>query len=442
MDRPAAAEAIDVAREGRRAPRVRHVLFADLDAFFASVEQRNDPSLRGKPVVVGVGPEGRGVVACASYEARAFGVRAGMPAGRAVALCPHAAFVPGDPAEYVAASAQVMAVLSEFSPRVEPVSLDEAFLDMTGCERRHPTWLDAAQAVHDAVRERVGLSVSVGIGGTRTVAAIAASLAKPAGAMEVPRGEEAAFLAGLPVEHLGGVGPRTREALARRSVHTIGDLAALGEDVAAAALGATGRSLWRQARGLDDGIVRSGRGAPRSISRSTSFATDTADRSVIGGTLSYLAQRAAHALRREDLVARTVGVRLRYADFKTVEARRRLPSATDHDREILAAVDGLWPRRHDGRPLRLVGVALLDLEPVGERQLALFGEGAGPGGLDEAVDRVRDRHGFGALVQGVAIERLEASPGVRRGLHPSAEAPRARTRESVGLDSRPPGRAS
>jgi DNA polymerase-4 len=381
-----------------------HVLFADLDAFFASVEQRDDPSLRGRPVIVGGRRDERGVVTCASYEARAFGVRAAMSIARAAALCPDGVFLPGDHAAYAAASRAVFRVLGEFSPRVEPVSLDEAFLDLTGCERRHPTWLDAAHALHDAVRERTGLSMSVGVGGTRTVAAIAASLAKPAGAMEVPRGEEAAFLSGLPVEHLGGVGPRTRDALARLGVHTIGDLARLPDDVLDAALGEAGRSLRLRARGLDDAMVRDGAGVPRSIARATTFPRDTADPGVIGATLSYLAQRAAHALRRAGLVARSVGVRLRDAGFRTVEARRRLPVPSDHDRDVLDAVDRLWRRRHDGRPLRLVGAGLYDLEPAGERQLGLFRDASGSTDLDEAVDRVRERHGFGALLQGAAIE--------------------------------------
>jgi DNA polymerase-4 len=388
----------------------RDLLLVDVDAFYASVERVKDPSLRGRPLVVGGGPGDRGVVLSASYEARACGVRAAMPLARAAALCPEATFVPPDPDAYAKASAEVMTILRTFSPRVEPASLDEAFLDVTGCQGNRPTWLDFGEEVHRAVLEGTGLPVSVGIGGTRTVAAVAASLAKPAGVMEVPRGEEAAFLANLPIEHLGGVGPKTREGLASLQVHTIGDLARLPEADVVALLGPSGASLSRRARGLDDRLVSDGRGAPKSISRDTSFAHDTRDPGVIGGTLSYLAQRAANDLRRQGLRAATVGVRLRTDDFRTLHARRRLPVATDSDREILGVVESLWRRRHDPRrALRLVGVSLLDLEGEAERQLPLF-EGPETAALGAGVDRLRERHGFRSVLRGGAIERFLPTP--------------------------------
>ncbi len=407
----------------------RDLMLVDLDAFYVSVEQRKDPALRGRPVIVGGVPGERGVVASASYEARGYGVRAGMPLAQAAALCPKAVFLHGDHADYEAASKEVMAILREFSPKVEPVSLDEAFLDLSGCERIHfgpdraapaaRTWLDVAEAIHVEVRARTGLAVSVGVGGTKAVASVAAALAKPAGALEVARGEEAAFLAGLPVEHLPGVGPRLREDLARFNLHTIGDLARLPEDLLEETFGKVGVALSRRARGVYDEVddeVADGRPPPRSLSRETSFAEDTSDPAVIGGMLSYLAQRATAALRAQRMLARGVAVRLRYADFKTVEAHRRFPAPTDRDREVLAAVEDLWPRRYDRRVrLRLVGVSLLGLERAGERQLDLFSDdgtsatrdGAGGGArrarLDAVVDRVRERHGFGAVVKGRAI---------------------------------------
>jgi nucleotidyltransferase/DNA polymerase involved in DNA repair len=471
-------------------------MLVDLDAFYVSVEQRKDPSLRGKPVIVGGVPGERGVVASASYEARGYGVRAGMPLFQAVALCPKAVFLHGDHADYAAASADVMAILREFAPAVEPVSLDEAFLDFSGCERLHlpsrggdgggrittedtedtekrrkeegrredgrrargspwppepslpfrppsdsvlsvfsvvnpvgrerrsrsgraardrHSWLDVAEAIHREVLDRAGLSVSIGVGGTKAVASVAAALAKPSGAMEVPRGEERAFLHGLPIEALPGVGPRMRESLARFNLHTVGDLARIPEDVLVETFGVVGASLSRRARGLpdaDDDPVSDGRPAAKSISRETSFAQDTADRAVIGGMLSYLAQRATAALRRERALAKGVAVRLRYADFKTVEAHARLPAPTDRDRDVLDAVEALWPRRYDRRVrLRLVGVTLSGLVPVGERQLDLAFDGidgastTGPV-LDRVVDRVREKHGFGAVVKGQAIGAL------------------------------------
>ena len=412
----------------------------ELDAFYVSVERRKDPSLVGRPVVVGPpdggrsdghgsdrrGSDRRGVVASASSEARGYGVRAGMPLGQAAMLCPKAVFLPGNPADYEAASAEVMELLSAFAPKVEPVSPGEAFLDVTGCDRLHavrasargPAWLDAAEALHREVRRATGLSVSIGIGGTRSVATVAVALAGPAGALEVPRGAEARFLCGLPVESLPGVGSRTREALARFNLHTIGDLARMPEELLEETFGRPGLVISRRARGIDDDEVVPGRPVAKSISRETSFAEDTSDRAAIGGMLSHLAQRATLALRVERLRAQAVVVRLRYADFLTVEVRRRFPAPTDRDHDVLALVDATWPQRYDRRvKLRLVGGSLVELSPAGPRQLELFDdlalrpEAGGRGEaandrLDAVVDRLRSRHGFGAVARGRAIDGL------------------------------------
>jgi DNA polymerase-4 len=404
----------------------------DIDAFFVSVERLRDPSLAGRPVIVGGKPGERGVVACASYEARAYGVRAGMPIVQAVALLPaETVFLHGDHDAYARASARVMEVLGRFTPQIEPLSLDEAFLDLTGCERHHASCLAAAETIHRAVREATGLSVSIGVGATRAVASIAASLAKPGGVMEVVRGEEAAFLSALPLEHLPGVGPAMRRDLARFNLHAVGDLARIPEDVLEETFGAAGVALSRRARGLaapeDETPIGERRPKSRSISRETSFERDTADRDFLDGMFSYLAQRATRALRQEGLLVPSVGVRLRYADFKTVEARRRLPRPSDRDDEVLAAVRSLWPARWDRRvKLRLVGVTLHDLVPAGDRQLEfdLAESNVGTGGaslvscrstalgerLDDAIDLVRDRHGFGALLRGRAIDLLPRPP--------------------------------
>jgi DNA polymerase-4 len=312
-----------------------------------------------------------------------------------------------------------MEALEEFTPLVEPLSLDEAMLDMQGCERRHPSWLDAAEAIRDRVREAAGISASIGIGGTRAVAHVATTLAKPGGVMEVVRGEEAAFLADLPLGHLPGVGPRLEEALARFHLRTIGDLAAVPEEVLEQSFGRVGVDVSRRARGLDsdhDALTGPDR-APRthSISRETSFARDTCDPERIDGMISYLAQRAGNALRVERGLVRSVGVRLRYADFKTVEARRRLLEPTDRDDVILAVARSLWPLRYDRRlALRLVGVTLCDVVPAAGRQMGLFETGRAAA-LDGAVDRIRERHGFGALVRGRAIGLLAKVPADARG---------------------------
>ncbi len=427
---PSPAPPLCRAHRPRRPP--GDVFLVDLDAFFVSVERVRNPSLRGRPVVVGGGPGDRGVVACASYEARAFGVRAGMPLARAAALLPaETRFVPGHHAAYAAASRTVLDLLFGFTPRVEAVSLDEAYLDMGGLDRHHRSCLDAARKMHATVLETTGLTVSIGIGATRAVAKIAASLAKPSGVVEVRRGEERAFLAALPIEVLPGVGPRLRLDLARFNLHTVGDLAEVPEEVLQETFGAGGVVLSRRARGIeaaeDEVPVGDARPRTRSISRETSFAHDTDDPALIDGMLSYLAQRATKALRGAGFLARSVGVRIRYADFKTVEARRRLPRPSDIDDEILGIVSELWRQRYDRRVrLRLVGVVLHDLVSAADRQLALpfpssprRSHVASPVPLAERIDRtvdvVRDRHGFGSLVRGRALELVGRLPRSSRG---------------------------
>ena len=406
----------------------------DLDAFFVSVEQRRDAALKGRCVAVGGAPGTRGVVCSASYEARRFGVTSAMPSSRAASLCPGLVFVPPDFPAYEAASAEVFEVFRAFAPRVEPVSLDEAYLEVTGCERVHARkgvprpWLDVAGDLRAAVLDRTALSVSVGVGGTRTVAKVAAGLAKPAGILEVPAGAEAAFLAGLAVEALPGVGETTRAALARLGIVRIGDLARAPDDVLEHALGRHGMRLARHARGEPDGADDDAAPATRSISRETSFERDVADLDRLAGVLSDLAQHACRALRAAGLLARSVGVKLRDAAFCTTEARRRLPEPTDRDRDVLVAADALLRRRHDGRtPIRLVGVVLHGLVPASARTPGLFDEletgsgGPAAGRLDAALDALRARHGFGAVVRGRAIEGGLAS-GPRAPRPPSRDA--------------------
>lgn len=422
-------------------PAPRDWMLVDLDCFFVSVERARDPSLEGRPVVVGGDPHDphggrRGVVACASYEARHFGVRAGMPLGEAVRLLPRdTAWIRGDHAAYERASRRVMDLLGTFTPVVEPLSLDEAFLDTTGCARAHGgrEGLRLAETIRETVLRETGLSLSIGVAASRTVAKVACSLAKPAGLLEVPRGAEAAFLAGLPLDHLPGIGPRTLIQLERFHLATIGDLAALPPELLATSFGKMGEALARRARGMDAAGDTPRSTQARSISRETTFAEDSDDRQFVEGMLSHLAQRAVRALREEGLLARSVAVRLRYTDFETVQASRHLARPTDRDDDILPWVRNLARRRWDRRVrLRLVGVALGDLVPATERQLDLFeNEGSSPAAhlaaidgstlvrshalLDGAVDRIRERHGFGALVRGTAIDLLARLPHDERG---------------------------
>lgn len=500
-------------------PRPRDLMLVDLDCFFVSVERVRDPALRGRPVIVGGLPGERGVVACASYEARRHGVTAGMPIFQAQQRLPEreTVYLHGDHTAYMQASAQVMAVLERFTPAVTPLSLDEALLDLAGCERHYPSWMEAAHQIRATVHAETGLALSIGIGGTRAVTHVATALAKPKGILEVRRGEEAAFLAPLPLSYLPGVGPSLLKALERFHLQTIGDLARIPQDVLEETFGRVGISISQRARGLDaeqDGAVestpgelpRGGRRVPQthSISRETSFAKDTCDPVVIDGMLSHLAQRAALALRKERGLARFVGIRLRYSDFRTVEARCRLPEPSDQDAQILWTVHHLWPTRYDRRvALRLVGVVLGDVVPVHGRQLDLFedvpvhsstahartqppareratAEGVvkeavthpntAPGAtldpesraslvqrphgtqpqrrgarrkLEEAVDRIRDRHGFGAVLRGQAIGLLGRIPIHAPHTHdkgsPRESSGTGRVQKQAGFRLRTPG---
>ena len=424
-------------------------MLVDLDCFFVSVERVRDPSLMGRTVVVGGDPHDnkggrRGVISCASYEARRYGVRAGMPLVQAARLLPRdTVYLRGSFAAYQDASRKVMQTLEGFTPVVEPLSFDEALLDMTGCARMHHLgganagWLQIAEEIREAVREATGLTISIGIAGSRTTAKIACELAKPGGLLEVQRGEEGAFLANLPLGRLPGIGPRTLERLQRFHLATIGDFASLPDGIVQTTFGKVGASLLRRARGLDSEGSFARPAVARSISRETTFAEDSDDREMVDGMFSYLAQRAARSLRGEGLLARRVSVKLRYSDFQTVQAQRRLHRPSDHDDDILALVRQLARQRWDRRvKLRLVGVSLGDLTPVGDRQLDLFEDydrvatptpkaiAAQPAKarsvtkapqaagmtlrtrLDQAIDVVRERHGFGALVRGRAIDLL------------------------------------
>jgi nucleotidyltransferase/DNA polymerase involved in DNA repair len=369
----------------------------DLDAFYVSVERRRDPTLVGRPVIVGGPASGRGVVCSASYEARASGVRSAMPMARAVSLCPRAVVLAPDFPAYEAASEEVFAILRRAAPTLERVSIDEAYLDFTGAsaadvapapvrtghrpagELATPPsdarlgWLDAAARLRARLLADTGLSVSIGIGTSKCVAKVAAGLAKPGGVLEVAAGHEATFLGALPVEALPGVGPKTRERLASLRIHTIGDLARVPGRELETSLGVAGGALVRRARGLDDEPVDGGPRTPRSISRETTFPHDTIDPRVVATTLGALARSAAATLRDERLRARAVVVKWRDAEFRTHTARARLPNASNRDPDLVDAVEALERRRHDPRRrIRLVGVALVDLVPAGPSQLDWF----------------------------------------------------------------------
>ncbi|MFQ6672810.1 MAG: DNA polymerase IV, partial [Candidatus Tectimicrobiota bacterium] len=285
------------------AHRPRTILHVDMDAFFIAVEELYDPRLRGRPVIVGAAPDGRGVVSAASYEARRFGVHSAMPIARARRLCPHAVFLRGDFARYRRASRRVFRCFEPYTPKVESLGLDEAYLDLTGCGRLlgHP--MAVAARLQREILSAAGLPCSIGVASSRLVAKVASGLAKPRGLLRIPPGAEAAFLSPLPLHRLPGVGPATLRALRALGLTTVGDLAALDRSLLERTFGqAAGASLWRRARGLD-----SPRGPftpsemPKSIGRERTFAEDVHDRNRIEATLSALVQRSATAMRAQGL---------------------------------------------------------------------------------------------------------------------------------------------
>jgi DNA polymerase-4 len=398
----------------------RTILHCDLDAFYASVEQRDHPEYRGKPVIVGGGPNERGVVSAASYEARKFGVHSAMPLRQAGMLCPHGIFVPGNFAAYESASDAVMALFAERTPLVEPISLDEAFLDVTGTAHLFGGAEACARDLKRAVRDDVGLVLSVGIASNKLCAKVASDLRKPDGFVVVPRGGEAAFLAPLPLARLWGVGPKTQQVLEDLGMRTIGDLANADPALLEARLGEHGSTIAARAKGIDeDRDVVADPGDPKSIGHAHTFDRDTLDRAQIESTLLLLAEGVGRRLRKHELRGRTVTLQLRVAPFETRTRQRTLGAPTSDDLRIFETArallrDALAADREAGRvsPVRLVGVTISGLG--GGEQLDLF-TGARVSRLNAALDAVRTKFGEDALDRASAREaNVRRRPSDRR----------------------------
>jgi DNA polymerase-4 len=389
---------------------IRKILHLDMDAFFVSVEQARNPSLRGRPVIVGGNPQGRGVVSAASYEARRYGVRSAMPLAQARRLCPQAVFIQGDHHLYAEISREVFRILGHYCPLVEPVSIDEAYLDLTGCERLHGPPLEAACKIREEIFRTLGLSASIGISTNRLVSKVASKMAKPAGILEVRPGYEADFLAPLPVEVLPGVGPKTRKTLRLLNIRTVGELATLDHQWLERALGRTGYFLHLRARGLDDSPVTPQESPPRSIGREVTLEEDTLDRRRLEGILYRLSERVGDALRRRGLRARCVQLKLRYSDFDTRTRSVTLWEPTDMDHVIFQEARRLMERLLCRRVrVRLLGVSTSGLMRA-PLQLPLFARERSlrRRALYRALDCIRGRYGWYALQVGRAIQE---SPG-------------------------------
>ncbi len=390
-----------------------------MDAFFASVEQRDRPELRGQPVIVG-GTGRRGVVSAASYEARRFGVRSAMPTGEARRLCPGGVFLPGDMARYARESRRIFEIFRRFAPQVEGLSLDEAFLDVTGSERLLGCARDVALALRRGVREETGLAVSVGIGPVKLVAKIASDLAKPDGLLEVAPQAVEAFLAPLPVGRLWGVGPVAEASLVAAGLRTIGDLAHADAARVERLLGRHGRELAALARGHDPRPVEPER-APVSISEESTFAGDVSDQTLLEATALAHAEAVARRLRRAGLRARTVVLKLKLAQrrrpgargFDLVSRRVTLALATDDGEVLHREACRLLARAALAEPVRLLGVGVTGLAPREALQPGLFDAPVADtrrDRLNRALDAVTERFGAGSVV------RAGAAPAERAGL--------------------------
>jgi DNA polymerase-4 len=415
---------------------VKTVFHVDMDAFFVSVEELFDPGLRGKPVVVGGQKDERGVVAAASYEARKYGVHSAMPLRTAAKLCPQAIFLDGHPERYREYSRRVHEVLLEFTPQVSMASIDEAYLDMTGTERLWGPPLKAATLLHERIGERTGLNCSIGIASSKMLAKICSDFAKPNGIAWVPAGMEAAFLAPLDVGRIPGVGRVTAERLREIGVRKIGDLAGLEEDFLRRRFGQWGVALAGKARGADAGAWFEGEiGAyedPKSISHEHTFLEDVRDGAVLEAMLARQAEKVGRRLREHRLFARTVELKLRYADFTTLTRSRTLAEATDVDADLIAASRALFRQAwKKGEAVRLIGMGVSGLSEAQGQVSLLDGERKERARQAlEAVDRLRDR--FGETIVQVAAgmtaadrERVHENPAGLPGKSPRGEKKRS-----------------
>lgn len=372
----------------------------DLDAFFVSVEQVLNPELKGKPVVVGGKPERRGVVAAASYEARAFGLHAGMPLITASRLCPQAIFIEGGFPKYRDASKRFMAILADFSPYLEPMGLDEAYLDVTGFESIYGSIRQMALAIKKRIKDELGLCASVGIASGKVIAKVASDLSKPDGLLEVPLGEERSFLAPLVVAQLPGIGKKSERVLKGLGINTIRQLAALPLDILKSHFGTAGVIIHNHANGIDDRRVEPP-GEAKSISRETTFGRDTRDSSLLLATLRYLSEKVGSELRHQGKRARCLNLKLRYADFTTITRQQTLSQASDSDQIVFDAGCQLLKKELSTgkQAVRLIGIGVASLMR-GQQLGMLDASDMRLEKLNLAIDRIRKKYGFTAIQTG------------------------------------------
>ena len=387
----------------------RCIIHLDLDAFFASVEELLDPSIVGLPIIVGGDPRGRGVVASASYAARAFGVHSAMPVAQALRLCPDAVVRHGHHSDYSAHSRRVMAILNEYTPLLEQISIDEAFLDVTGSTALYGPPESLAHAIQNRIKDELGLPSSLGVASNKLVAKIASTRAKPQGVLVVPIGQEASFLAPLAIDRLWGVGKVTSQRLRANGVSTIGDLAELGLPTLRKLFGNGAESMRRRALGIDERPVCT-EGKRKSVSQERTFASDVGAIDELLHCLLKMSDEVSAQLRGSGECARVVVLKMRYPDFSTITRRVTLAEPTDLAETLYNEASRLLRRElKPGVKLRLIGVGASGLTEG--RQLGLFGAQTQQlSKLSQAVDDIRRRYGRDSIRRASFLDRSEESP--------------------------------
>jgi DNA polymerase IV len=388
------------------------ILHCDMDAFYASVEERDRTELVGKPVVVGGSPEQRGVVSAANYVARKYGVHSAMPAATAHRLCPHGIFLHPRIDYYAEISRQIREIFERFTPLVEPLSLDEAFLDVTGSEQLFGTAEEIGRTIKQVVREETGLVVSVGVAPNKFLAKIASDLKKPDGFLVVEPEHVQEFLDPLPVERLWGVGKQSSKVFQRLGIHTIGQLRQWPIHTLKSRFGSQGEHLWQLAHGIDDDPVAPEREA-KSISHETTFEEDIDDRDMLRAWLVDLTEQVAWRLRRNELKGRTVHLKVRFADFSLITRSQTLSEPTDITDELWQTADEMLCHRLPAShlPIRLIGMGVSGFDSTGLVQRQLFDQDQRQKQtyLDVATDQIREKFGTGALRRAAAISQQRDS---------------------------------
>lgn len=381
------------------AQRERTVLLADMNAFYASVEQALNPALRGKPVIVCGDPARRhGIVLAASYEAKAVGVKTAMAVSQAKELCPAAHLIPPRMGTYVRVSVRIVELLRQFSPLVEPFSIDEAFVEMTGCEALFGTGLNAAQLIQERIREEVGVPSSIGVGPNKLLAKMAAGMKKPNGITVLTQADVPARIWPLPVKQLFGVGSRMNHHFRRMGIRTIGDLAHTDPERLTHRFGIIGRILHQSANGIDPSPVDPhSLDGNKSIGHQFTLPRDYGEESEILLVLRELAEEVASRTRKAGYIGRTVSLTLKGNDFSTIHRSQTMAEPSNIGRHLFTTASSLLERHWDGQPLRLIGISLSNLHEDTGIQLSLFEERDKERRLAEAIDHIRDRYGTGSL---------------------------------------------